>query len=446
MVGNESTPTRRTLLRAGVAGAIGAAAGATAYGQFVGDDQPSGTTVTPMPVGDSTPGSETDSGETDELELAHWWHDGPAGDGMDALLSGFEQRHPDIDVDIVTTMTAPTSSDQIRHRVTEGEPPSTWTAWPGANLEPLADHLEPIGDSVWEPTGLKGSVPAPVRALARPGGSLATVPFSVARVNLLYYNVDVLDAAGVDPRSLSAPSDLLAALQAVESETDATPLALQTASPWSTLQLFEAVFAGQHGADALRSLADGEPDRAAIRESLATVAACATHRPDDADSMDWRDAADRLTDGSAAFVQQGTWAAARYVADGLDDGWGVRPFPGTTGQFHALVESFPFPSSNPSPGPTTAFLRYCATVEGQTRFCAPNGSIPARTDVDHERFGRHQRRQVRAYANAEAHHPSITHGLAVVPATLAELKRAVSGFVENGTVDATADALSDALG
>ena len=100
------------------------------------------------------------------------------------------------------------------------------------------------------------------------------------------------------------------------------------------------------------------------------------------------------------------------------------------------MDSFPFPTNNPTPDATTKFLRYVGTVDAQERFNPKKGSIPPRTDVPDDRFGPFLTRQKKDFKESDAQPPSITHGLAVAPETLSNLKGATKTFTTDWNVDA----------
>jgi glucose/mannose transport system substrate-binding protein len=226
----------------------------------------------------------------------------------------------------------------------------------------------------------------------------------------------------------------------VDEETDAAPMANQTKAPWSTLQLWAQVLLGQSGVDTYMSFAGGDVsgNADAVRSALETVADYSEYFNGDAGSISWTEANSQVMNGDAAFIHQGDWAAGAYRGQDdfdFEDNWSQVPFPGTDGLYALNMDSFPFPVNNPSPDATEKFLRYAGTVDAQERFNPKKGSIPPRTDVPDDAFGPFLTRQKADFADSEAQPPSITHGLAVSPEILSNMKSAMSTFTANWNVD-----------
>ena len=387
------------------------------------------------------------------VEIVHWWTAGGEKDAFDALLEGFEEAHPDVEVEPNPAPGGAGSAIDtvIQNRVLDEDPPSTFQIWPGQALTPYtdADLLEDIGGSVWDEE-MRDAYLGDVVDLARPEGDLVAVPINIHRLNNLFYNVEVVESAGVDPAAIDDPEGVLEALETVAAETDATPMAHQTQAPWSSLQLWENVFLGQQGVDTYRSLIDGDAAEldSEIRSSLELMIDYADYYPEDAGSISWDEGNGDLIDGDAAFIHQGDWAAGQYEASGdfeFGEGWDMVPFPGTDGVYHSVIDSFVLPSNNPTPEATETFLDYAGTVDAQERFNPVKGSIPPRTDVPTDEFGPFLSRQIADFGDSDAQPPTIAHGTAVEPGVASELKEAIANFNESGDLDATAGAIVDAL-
>jgi glucose/mannose transport system substrate-binding protein len=400
--------------------------------------------------GDSGNGGGSDGGA---VEIVHWWTAGGEKDAFDALLEGFEEAHPDVEVEPNPAPGGAGSAIDtvIQNRVLDGDPPSTFQIWPGQALTPYtdADLLEDIGDSVWDEE-MRDAYLDDVVDLARPEGDLVAVPINIHRLNNLFYNVEVVESAGVDPAAIDDPEGVLGALETVAAETDATPMAHQTQAPWSSLQLWENIFLGQQGVDTYRSLIDGDAAEldSEIRSSLELMVDYADYYPEDAGSISWDEGNGDLIDGDAAFIHQGDWAAGQYeTSDDFEfgEGWDMVPFPGTDGVYHSVIDSFVLPSDNPTPEATETFLDYAGTADAQERFNPVKGSIPPRTDVPTDEFGPFLSRQIADFGDSDAQPPTIAHGTAVEPGVASELKEAIANFNESGDLDATTGAIVDAF-
>jgi len=453
----ESDVSRRSYLKAAGAGTLGVTglAGCMGGGGSQEETTTEGETTTAGGDGGDETTTEGDSStDYNTLEVQHWWTGGDGQVAVEALFEGFAEAYPEIEVDQnpVSGGAGQNLETVIKKRVLNDNPPSSWQAWPGANLQPYieADKLEDIGESVWGQNGMKDAYLDGPKEAARPDGTFVTVPLNIHRINNLFYNVSVVEEAGVDPASIETPGDLVDAMETVESETDAVGMAHQTSSAWSTTQLWATVLLGENDVETYNAFADGNvaDNQEAVTSSLQTVVDYTDYFNDDAGSVSWTEANQKILNGEAAFFHQGDWAAGMYRSQddfAFEDDWDHVPFPGTEGVYALNMDSFPFPSNNPSPEATTKFLQYVGSVDAQERFNPKKGSIPPRTDVPSDEFGPFLTRQMDDFANSESQVQSIEHGLAVPPNPKSNISDAMAGFISNWNVDETYSQLEQAF-
>jgi len=432
--------TRRNALR--IAGAAGAAslAGCGGSGDGSSGDGSSGDGSSgdgSSGDGSSGDGESTSSGtQYSTLEVAHWWGEGDGLEAIQSVMDAFKEKHPDVpfDENLIAGGAGENLQANIRTRVQNGNHPSTWQAWPGKNLTPFTDAslLKDIEESVWSQNGMKDAYLGGVKNAAQPGGSYVTVPLNIHRINNLFYNVEVVEDAGVDPTSLETPEDLVGALQTVE-DAGYTGMAHQTGSPWSSFQMFATVLLGQTDAETYSAIfEDGQVDANsdALQTAVETTQSYLEYIPSDAGSISWTEANNQVINGEAAFLHQGDWAAGTYITNDLVYGedWDHVAFPGTSGYYSLNMDSFPYPINNPSPEATTLWCRFVGTAEAQEIFNPKKGSIPPRSDVSTEPFNEFSTGQIEDFQNSEAQPPSVAHGLAAPPAVQSSLESAISSL------------------
>ncbi|SFR58111.1 ABC transporter substrate-binding protein [Halogeometricum limi] len=454
---NDSGLSRRTYLRLSGLASVGMAglAGCSGGGDGEGTTESGGEETTDA-GGEETSGESTEQsgGSRNALELVHWWTAGGEQDALNALLEGFREEYPDVEI---TNNPAPGGAGSaldtvVKNRVLNQNPPSTFQIWPGKALTQYVEGnvLNDIGDSVWSQE-MRDAYRQGVQDLAQPAGNYVAVPLNIHRLNNLFYNTSVVESAGVDPSSISDPGALLEAMKTVDSETDAVPMAHQVQAPWSSVQLWETIFLGYNGADAYQSaivegnVADHED---AVRQSLQTLKDYHEYFNDDAGSVSWDQANSKVVNGNAAFIHQGDWAAGQYkAASGFEyeSDWNMVPFPGTESMYSVVTDSFVFPKNNPSPEATRKFLSYCGTVDAQERFNPVKGSIPPRTDVPTDPFGPFLQSQIEDFKNSETQPPTIAHGTAVTPDVHGNVDEAFASFNEQWNVDSAYQALANAF-
>ncbi|HET7323321.1 MAG TPA: extracellular solute-binding protein [Halococcus sp.] len=393
--------------------------------------------------GGSNNGNSSGSGGQNALELVHWWTAGGEKQALNALLDGFKKKHPEVKI---KNNPAPGGAGSalaaaIKSRVLSDNPPSTFQIWPGEALSPYieSDVLDDISDSVWTKEMQKAYLPGP-RKLAKPSGNFVAVPLDIHRLNNLFYNVQVLKDAGIDPKSIENPSDLLSAMKTVEKKTDAVGLAQATSQPWTTLQLWGTVFLSQVGAKTFMDFIAGNPEKyeKEIKEALTLLTKYKQHWNKDSASLTWDQANTKLINGKAAFFHQGDWAAGQYEATkGFEykKDWNQVTFPGSSGIYSLVIDSFVMPKNNPSPEATKKWLSYCGSIDGQKRFNPIKGSIPPRADVPMDSFGPFLKNQFDDFTSSNVQTPTIAHGLAVEPEIHSSMDEAFAAFSENWNVE-----------
>jgi len=391
-------------------------------------------------------------GESNELELVHWWTAGGEEDAIQALIDGYEEEYDYT----VNNNPAPGGAGSaldtvIQNRVLNENPPGTFQIWPGKAMNTYldADVLADIG-SVWTDE-MQSAYQDGVMELAQTDdGTFVAVPVNIHRLNNLFYNVSVVEEAGVDPAGLETPSDVLTAMETVEAETDAAGMAHQTSAQWSTVQLWEDVLVGQTGVDTYLDVLDGNvgANEQAVKDALQTTADYREYFIEDAGSVSWDTGNQSVIQDEAAFLHQGDWAAGQYKsAEDFEYGtdWDYVPFPGTGEIYHVVSDAFVMPQPNPSPDATEAWLSYAGSVEGQIAFNTNKGSIPPRTDVSMDEFGPFLTSQSEDFGESSAQPPTIAHGTGVTPTVKGAVEDAFADFIANWNVDDTYSGIESAF-
>jgi len=393
-------------------------------------------------------------GSGEPVELLHGWSSGDGSAAFEAMHDGFVENHDvDTNVNAIGGSGNTTLNARISTRLGNDDPPSSWAEWPGQNLTQFTGEglLADIESEVWDQNDMKEAYLEGPQEAAQVDGTYVTVPTNIHRINNLFYNVSVVESAGIDPANLETPADLVEASATVEAETDAIGFAQAMTNPWTTLELWACVFLGEHGQEAYDSFVAGEGDQDAVRSSWETVVELSEYFNDDAGTINFQQANQYILDGDAAFFDNGDWAAQMYISQEdfeYESDWGHVAFPGTEGMYSLNMDSWVFPDGAPNEEGTLEWLRWCGSKEAQVAFNTRKGSIPPRGDVSTEEFGPFQTGQIEDFQNSEAQPPSIAHGLATTPEVLTNLKNAVSNNFSVGSMDsasATAEAFMNAF-
>jgi glucose/mannose transport system substrate-binding protein len=306
--------------------------------------------------GSSDGGDGGSGGSMGTLEVLHGWTGGDGARAAEALESAFTDAHPDVTAEFNPIGGGGNENLDavVANRLQSGDPPSSFANWPGKNLQRYEGALGSV-DDVWSDAGFEDTMVQEAVDLHQQGGSFRAVPLGSHRLNCLFYNVSVVEEAGVDPESLDSVSAFADALETVSSETDKIPFTHGMSGTWTTTQLWGAMMLGQEGFDAYMDFINGEGSEEAVRatfESTATV--LENYISEDASSIGLTESNQNIINGNAAFIHQGNWAAGAYRnAENFnyDEQWGFVPFPGTEGMYTLHFDSFLYPADNPSPQP-----------------------------------------------------------------------------------------------
>ncbi|AGN02752.1 sugar ABC transporter substrate-binding protein [Salinarchaeum sp. Harcht-Bsk1] len=437
----ESGLGRREYMRG--AAAAGAAGTTLFAGCLTGDDG----------GGDGVEGVPDEPAEDETFEIVHWWTAGGEEEALNALIDSYTEAYgysgSDINNNPAPGGAGSAIDTAIQTRVIDEDPPSTFQIWPGGSLTPYtdADALNAIND-VWTDE-MESSYLDGVIDTAQDGDDFVAVPLNIHRLNQVFYNVEVAEDVGVDLGGLSSPEDLLDAMASAD-EAGYIGMAQQTGSVWSTLQLWEMVFLGQHGADTYRDVLDGNVGdyESQIQESLQLIVDYREYFTPNASSVTWDEANQDVISGDALLIHQGDWAAGQYAAaEGFDygSGWDYATVPGTSDVYSIVMDSFVMPDPNPSPTMTKQWLRHCGSVEGQIAFNTRKGSIPPRTDVSMDEFPPFLQDQSSDFGDSSEQIPTIAHGSGTDPDSKSTFEQIFSGFLENWNASETAGQIVDQI-
>jgi glucose/mannose transport system substrate-binding protein len=401
--------------------------------------------------GEPTPARTPDQFAGPAMEVLHGWTGRDGADAIRSVERMFRARHPDVRIDFrpIGGTGNENLNSAVDRRLANGNPPATWATWPGPTLAQYDGRLLDLTD-VWEDHGFTEAIHGRVGEYCRRHGGYRAVPIGSHRVNNLFFNVSVLEAAGVDPEDLDSVDALLDALDAVERRTDAVPMAHAMQAPWPTLQLVAAVVLSESGAGGYRDLVTGNGRRSVLVSALDTMRTLLErYINDDASTVSYTTANRKLVRDEAATIVQGSWVYDMYrTADSMEyhTDWDCMAFPGTGGIYGLNLDAFVFPLDNPAPQKSDLWAGFVGQADPQVAFSNRKGSVPVRTDVDATRLAAFPRDIWLRLLGSPELVPTLAHGLAVDPDTLAACKAAIrDSFVGPFEVERTADALLAAL-
>lgn len=397
-------------------------------------------------------GNNSEGGGNEQMTVLHGWTGGDGKKAITALTDGFKKKYPDVKAKFnpVGGQGNVQLNTLIVQKLNNNKPPSSWAAWPGAHLTQFtgSDLLGDIGESVWSKNDMKNAYVKEAKDLSQFNGKYVCVPIGSHRTNNLFYNVNVLEKAGVDPANIKSVKDLTGALATIEEKTDAAGMAQSMTNAVTIIRLWAATMLGTEGYQPYMDLINGNGSVEAVKSSLEAVKRLSTHFNKDASSTDPPGALEKVANGNAGVLQSGNWAAGYFKGNDLtyEKDWGWAAYPGTENMYGLHFDSFVFPKDAKASESTKKWLRYCGTKEAQVAFNKHKGSIPPRTDVSKEEFGPYLSQTMKDFNSVEHKPPTIADGLAVGPQTLTDLQTVfTNNFMGPYKVDTTAKNIVDTI-
>ncbi|WP_135664304.1 ABC transporter substrate-binding protein [Halorhabdus rudnickae] len=371
------------------------------------------------------------------VSVVHDWRSGDGESAIEALFDVFRRQYREQSVSDQPT-------DNVRFTVKTDllrqNPPDIWFDWPGANLPPyinagvLADvtHL-------WDRNNLASKYLDGPASLSRFDGQYYAIPVNIHRLNNLFYNVELVEKAGVDPTTAGSPREFIEILEQV-SDTGTVPLIQPMKNPWPIVQLWATILLGQAGPDVYNQITEGDAQRnsSAIETSLTLLERYMDFTPDNSLFLNLTDVQSRFTDEESAFFTQGDWSVKGFNTQADFDyqaEWDYLPFPGTEDRYVMNMDAAIAAKTDGLDDGVEGFLETAASVEGQVAFNKEKGSIPPRTDVPENEFSAFQQDQIRSFQRSRSQPPSIAHGLAATPDQRIELLSTFTEFASEPDVD-----------
>ena len=390
---------------------------------------------------DDDDGGDTPAEGSDQVEVFTWWASGSEKLGLDAMVSVFDEQHPDVEFinGAVAGGAGSAAKDLLQSRLQTNDPPDTFQAHAGAELSDYiaAGQVEDVS-TLYDEFGLTDVFPADLIDRLTVDGQIYSIPSNIHRANVVWANPAVLTEAGLDPEATYATlDDWFPALDAVQA-TGKT--ALSVATTWTQVHLLETVLLADLGPEAYSGLWDGTTDWSGpeVTAALEDFEKLMSYTNTDRDGLDWPDATQQVMDGQAAYNIMGDWAVAAFEEAGKTAGTDFIyfPVPGTDGVFDFLADSFTLPVGAPHPDGAKAWLETVGSIEGQTAFNKAKGSIPARTDADPSEFSEYQQSAITSFGE-DTIVSSLAHGAATPIATLNAISDATSKFTSGASDLAT---------
>ncbi|SMY06241.1 ABC transporter substrate-binding protein [Flavimaricola marinus] len=219
-------------------------------------------------------------------------------------------------------------------------------------------------------------------------GEIRKMPLGVHIDGMVYYNLEVAEAAGVDPTSWGSLDDMLADFDKI-TEAGYVPLAVG-AQQWQIGYLTHALMATLAGPEIYNQFYALEPDEAAfdtaeVRSVFEWLRKFQQAADDGSVNRDWNMTTNNVISGQALMQIHGDWMKGEWRAAGKEPGtdFGCIPIPGyravavTVDGWGAL--------GGQEPEIDAAQMLFAQTVTDpvvNAEFASVKGATPVRDDVD----------------------------------------------------------------
>jgi glucose/mannose transport system substrate-binding protein len=368
-----------------------------------------------------------------KVEVFSWWSGPGEGEGLEALIAEFKSKNPG--VEFTNAAVAGGSGTQARQvlasRLLGKQPPDSYQLHAGLEAadDIKADRLEDI-TYLYEANGWKAKFPAGLVDKLSISGKIYAVPVNIHRSNLMWFVPSKLQGWGITPAKTW--SEMLTQGEALKAKGVSL---LSVGAPWTQQHLLENVLLGELGVDKYNGLWDGKTDwkSADVTKALETFKKVLTFSAVGTD--DWQPTLDKVLAGSAAYHVMGDWAAGYLQgpkALKYKTGYDVVASPGSTGVYNFLADSFTLPKGAPHKTYAEAWLKVCASPEGQDLFNPKKGSVPARLDSDKSKYTDYLEWALKEWQNPGTKVVgSLVHGVVANNAFKAEIEKAYGIFVQD---------------
>jgi glucose/mannose transport system substrate-binding protein len=389
--------------------------------------------------------SSDNSGSTPKnVEVFTWWADGGEKAGLDGLVDQFKKDCSQYTFvnGAVAGGAGSNAKTVLAQRLTQSDPPDTFQAHAGAELTDYinAGQIEDLSQE-YKDWGLTNAFPSGLISNLTVNGKIYSVPANIHRANVLWGNKTVLASAGITQNATSLDG-FFADLEKLKAK-NVTPLAL--GKDWTQLMLFESVLIADLGADKFIGLWNGSTPWAGadVTKAIGDFSKLLTYtNKDTRDTYDWTDAEKLVMTNKAGYQLMGDWEAADLDAKAFKD-YNYTVFPGNTGTYQWLADSFVLPKGAKNSEGTKCWLKTVGSAAGQQAFNTKKGSIPARTDAVASAFPAYQQSAIGDWKSLKQV-PSCAHGSACSQGMQGAFNTAMGKFSSDGNATALQSALATA--
>jgi glucose/mannose transport system substrate-binding protein len=400
--------------------------------------------VKPPAAGAPTQAQKT---EVDTLAFYDWLVSPGEKTAISALVKLFAEKYPDT-VIMQTAIGGGAGyamTSIIKPLVASSQAPDAFQMHAGYEGLPYyrAGFLDSV-DDLWESEKLASVIPSVVQNMNKFDGHYYSVPIDIHRVNLVWYNKDLLFKNGLDASKIRSWEEFFKACDKLKAAGVKYPI--QIGEPWTAAHVFEQMAAGE-GIDFYQDLINGKvtsANDARLLRVLENLKKYLNYINEDYENLTWDAAVTRLISGESAFNVMGDWADEEFKLAGKKYGtdYGAFLAPETENIYGVCVDTFQRPKNILHPANANRWLKLAVSQEGQDVFNPLKGSIPVRTDADISQYDDYQRSAISDFWKARYIFPSMVHGSGAPQSFKFKLTDIIADFMVDQNVAKAAAAMA----
>jgi glucose/mannose transport system substrate-binding protein len=272
--------------------------------------------------------------------------------------------------------------------VTGGNPPNVFVeSSPGVYRDLMSMGLGQPVTAYFNDNGITENLPAAVVQSITVDGEIMKVPTAIHIDGMIYYNMDVAEAAGIDPSSWTSLDDMWADQQKVE-DAGYTFMAMG-GNTFQAGYLFHALLAAMAGPDIYYRMYGDDPDVTVLdepgfREALEMHRRITSQSDEGSVNRSWADTTNTVITGQALMHLHGDWMKGQWRAADKEPGvdFGCINIPGSKA-LSVTVDSFGI-LGGVDDEMLAAELDFAGIVTDPViaaQFAANKGSTPVRSDA-----------------------------------------------------------------
>jgi glucose/mannose transport system substrate-binding protein len=391
------------------------------------------------------------SESTDQLDVVSWWVSPSEHPAFEVLLDAFKAKNSGVTVTDGSIAGGGGSNVQVAlaARLQAGDPPDVWQTFLGSSLKAWVDAGR-LADAtaVYDSAKLAPTMPPTLLDAATDKGKRWGVPTGSHRGNVLWFNENVLNKAGIATPGPGYTAEAFANDLTKVAASGAPALCLGGKDRFTADELFENTLLGVVGAGGWNGIRDDKFDwrGAQVREAQTRFGQIVSQADPNAGGLTWDQAAKKLATGGCAFLSMNDSVYGELVANKAVEGkdFGYVAYPGTEGSYLAIVDTFVVSADAKDGKNAMKFLETVADPATSLAFNKVKGSVPIRSDVNVSSLPAYQRQASKSLWEDKIL-LSITHGELMPSGFQQAMYDAVATFVQSKNANAFIDTLQNSI-